>query len=175
MITSIALIFLLDIFLTDLVKAPKCFTFLNMIKEATKKGRRKCYCCHDLYSRWNSNLDSIHNNSPPFWLPRRFKGDDLLNCFSELDPIPFLIKCMHLFSCDSGRLNSMFAIKVRARMFGSVRLKIPACPPAEQMIELKNKLLQTELAPIIENLRILFKAPSRVIPFEAFHCRCYKD
>jgi hypothetical protein len=60
-------------------------------------------------------------------------------------------------------------------MFGSIRLIFPADPPVEQMIELKNKLIQTELAPIIENLRILFKAHSRVIPFEAFHCHCYKD
>jgi len=41
---------------------------------------------------------------------------------------------MHLFSCDSGRLNSIFVIRVRARMFGSIRLMFPADPPVEQMI-----------------------------------------
>jgi hypothetical protein len=41
MITSIALIFLLDIFLTDLVKAPKCFTFLNRVMGGNQEGEEK--------------------------------------------------------------------------------------------------------------------------------------
>jgi len=41
MITNRALIFLLEIFLTALVKAPKCFTFLNRAMEGNQEGEEK--------------------------------------------------------------------------------------------------------------------------------------
>lgn len=47
---------------------------------------------------------------------------------------------MHLSSCDSGSLKSIFAISVRARMFRSVRLMFPAGPLVDQMIESESKL-----------------------------------
>ena len=42
---------------------------------------------------------------------------------------------MHLSSCDSVSLKSIFVIRVRARMFGSVRLMFPAGPLVDQIIE----------------------------------------
>jgi hypothetical protein len=118
MVTNNALIFLLEKFLTALVKAPKCSTITNVLHLVQKNEDSKQSIPASLHPDIGQRFEIVHCCHLSARLQCLVKNRGLLNCFSELDPILSLVQTCAFIGYDNRNSKEWLLPKSERARFG---------------------------------------------------------